>query len=85
MSRKSRLEEVRDRRRFVVDRPSDTSIPPRNDWAGARAAAEAARVETAQRLRHELGLSTTDGEIRKRAAEATETAARRAIRDAGEG
>lgn len=59
-------------------------MPPRN-WSGAREAQEAARVETLQRARKELGLSTTDAEIRKSAKERTEAAARKAIRDAGEG
>lgn len=83
MSRK--LEEVRDRRRFVVDRPTASSQPAKNDWQRAREAGEAARVDTAMRLRQQLGLSTTDKEIRERAAARTEEATRRAIRDAGEG
>lgn len=87
MSRKSderRLEEVRDQRRWAVDRPSEG---PRgqNDWAKAREQGEAARVATAMELRQKLGLSTTDAEIRKLAAERTEAATRRAMRDAGEG
>lgn len=84
MSRKTKLEQVRDERRFHVDRPSEG---PRgqSDWAHAREQGEAARVATAMELRHKLGLSTTDAEIRKLAAQRTEEATRRAIRDAGEG
>lgn len=55
------------------------------DYRKAREQQEAARVETMQRIRKDLGLSTTDAEIRKSAKERTEAAARKNIRDAGEG
>ena len=55
------------------------------DYRKAREAQESARIETAQRVRKELGLSTTDAEIRQRAKERTEAAARKVIRDNGEG
>lgn len=80
----SRKVERTDGRRVTVGRTVDNSRPQAN-WQAARESGEAARVESAMRLRQQLGLSTTDSEIRKLARERTEEATRRAIRDAGEG
>lgn len=83
MARK--YQEIQDPRRTrVVDRPSQGAAP-KPDWQRAHQEGQRAREETAMRLRHELGLSTSDSEIRKLAAERTEDATRRALRDAGEG
>lgn len=80
----SRKVERTEGRRVAVDRPTQTGRV-QNNWQAARESGEAARVESAMRLRQQLGLSTTDAEIRARARERTEEATRRAIRDAGEG
>lgn len=85
MSKRKVHEFTDPRRTRVVERPSSPATPPKNDWQRAREQGEAARIESASRMRHELGLSTSDSEIRERARARTEEATRRAMRDAGEG
>lgn len=80
-----KLEEIRDRRRWLVERGKDQGPAPKPNWQRAREEGEHARVQQAMELRQKLGLSTTDKEIRDLARKRTEDATRRAMRDEGEG
>lgn len=58
---------------------------PKGNWQRAVEEQTHARAEDAKRIRKELGLSTTDRELEKRARDRAEQAARKNIRDRGEG
>lgn len=81
--RERKLEEVRDRRRFVADRPTEAARKP--DYRQAVELGTRDRAEGAKRLRSELGLSVSDHEIERRARARTEEATRRLMRENGDG
>lgn len=83
MSRGPKLEEVRDSRRHVADRPSEPERKP--DYRQAVALGERDRIQGAKELRQKLGLQVSDREIEQRARERTVDATRRIMRENGDG
>jgi hypothetical protein len=85
-----RFEEVRDKRRFVVNRPKEPDrgpqdTPANRNYREALESGTKAGIETAQRLRQELGIQISDHELESRVRARKVEATRKVMRENGDG